>query len=439
MLIAQWVASGESTAPVMTETAVIVENGLIAQVLSIEQATREFPDLNRVELPGHLLTPGFVNAHTHVAMSLMRGYADDLPLQDWLNHRIWPAEGKYVSDEFVYDGALLGCYEMLLGGTTTFNDMYFFPEATARAAQSLGMQASLGMILIDFPSAYGTGPDDYLRKGLALRDQFRDDPGISFCLAPHAPYTVSDDAFKRVATLADELQLPVHVHLHETEFEVTESTNQHGKRPLERLAGLGLVGPGLIAVHAVHLDNAEIETLAKNNCSVVHCPHSNLKLGSGIAPISALLDAGVNLAIGTDGSASNNKLDLLAETRTAALLAKGASADAASFRASQALEAMTLGGARALGLEQRIGSIAPGKQADLIAIDLSAPHMQPVFDPVSQLIYAADRTQVSDVWIGGRHVAHRQQLTDSSGRNALSEVVSRIPVWQNRLSGVLVH
>jgi len=439
MLIPQWVATGEASAPVLTDSAVIVENGRISQVLPSEQAAQQFPDLTRVELPDHLVTPGFVNAHTHVAMSLLRGYADDLPLQEWLNNRIWPAEGKWVSEEFVYDGAVLGCFEMLLGGTTTFNDMYFFPEATARAAQSLGMRASVGMILIDFPSAYGAGPDDYLRKGLALRDQYRDEGHISFCLAPHAPYTVSDDAFKRVATLADELQLPVHVHLHETAFEVEESVKAHGKRPIARLADLGLVGPGLIAVHAVHLEDAEIETLAKNNCSVAHCPHSNLKLGSGIAPISDLLAAGVTLGIGTDGSASNNKLDLLAETRTAALLAKGASANAASFSAAQALEAMTLGGARALGLDHEIGSIAAGKQADLVAIDLSAPQVQPVFDPIAQLIYAADRTQVSDVWIGGRHVAHRQQLTVSSGRNALSEVVARIPVWQNRLSDVLDH
>jgi 5-methylthioadenosine/S-adenosylhomocysteine deaminase len=424
---------------VLTNTAVIVENGRISKVLPSEQADQEFPDLTRTELPGHLVTPGFVNAHTHVAMSLLRGYADDLPLQDWLNNRIWPAEGKWVSDEFVYDGAVLSCYEMLLGGTTTFNDMYFFPEATARAADAMGMRASLGIILIDFPSAYGSGPDDYLRKGLALRDQYNQNELISFCLAPHAPYTVSDDAFKRVATLADELQLPVHVHLHETAFEVEESVKQHGERPIGRLAKLGLVGPGLIAVHAVHLDESEIETLAKNNCSVAHCPHSNLKLGSGIAPISDLLAAGVTVGIGTDGSASNNKLDLLAETRTAALLAKGASADAASFGAAQALEAMTLSGAKALGLEHEIGSISAGKRADLVAIDLSAPQMQPVFDPVSQLIYAADRTQVSDVWIGGRHVAHRQQLTESSGRNALSEVVARIPVWQNRLSDVVDH
>jgi 5-methylthioadenosine/S-adenosylhomocysteine deaminase len=372
-------------------------------------------------------------------MSLMRGFADDLPLQTWLNDRIWPAEGKWVSKDFVYDGAVLACHEMLLGGTTLFNDMYFFPESTARAASALGIRASLGIIVIDIPSAYGTGPDDYLRKGTALRDTYREDGTISFTLAPHAPYTVSDPVFEQVVTLADELQLPVHVHVHETAFEVEDAVRLHGSRPLQRLESLGLLTPGLMAVHAVHLEDAEIQRLADNNCSVVHCPHSNLKLGSGIAPTGKMLQAGLNLAIGTDGSASNNRLDLIAEARTAALLAKGSSQDAARFSAAQALSAMTLGGARALGLDDALGTIRAGKQADLVSVDLSRPELQPVFDPVSQLIYSADRTAVADVWIGGQHVAHKQRLTNSSAHSAVSEVVSRIGVWQNRLSEVVNH
>lgn len=435
----EWIATVEPGEPVLSDSAVVVQDELILDVLPAAQARQQYPDMTRVSRPGHLLVPGFINAHTHAAMSLMRGFADDLPLQTWLNDRIWPAEGKWVSDEFVYDGAVLACHEMLLGGTTLFNDMYFFPEATARAASALGIRASLGMIVIDFPSAYGTGPDDYLRKGTALRDACRDDGYISFTLAPHAPYTVSDPVFSRVATLADELQVPVHIHVHETAFEVDDAMRQHGQRPLQRLESLGLLTPGLMAVHAVHLDDAEIRRLADNNCSVVHCPHSNLKLGSGIAPTGKMLQAGLNIAIGTDGSASNNRLDLIAEARTAALLAKGASEDAASFSAAEALTAMTLNGARALGLDGKLGSIRAGKQADLVAVDLSRPELQPVFDPVSQLIYTADRTAVSDVWIGGRHVAHKQRLTRSSAESAVSEVVSRIGVWQNRLSEVVNH
>lgn len=435
----EWVATVEPGEPVLRDHAVAVQDGSILGVLPAAQARQTYPDLTVIERPGHLLVPGFINAHTHAAMSLMRGFADDLPLQTWLNDRIWPAEGKWVSEDFVFDGAVLACHEMLLGGTTLFNDMYFFPESTARAATALGMRASLGIIVFDFPSAYGAGPDDYLRKGISLRDQYRDNSTVSFAVAPHAPYTVSDPVFARVVTLANELQLPIHIHLHETAFEVEESVRAHGVRPLERLNRLGLLTPQLMAVHSVHMNDEDIDQLGASNCSVVHCPHSNLKLGSGIAPTGKMLQAGINLAIGTDGSASNNRLDLIAEARTGALLAKGAAQDAACFSAWQALQALTIGGARALGLEDRLGSIRAGKRADLVSIDLGGPQTQPVFDPVSQLIYTADRTNVSDVWIDGGHVVHKQRLVNSSSQSTLSEVVSRIGVWQNRLSEVVDH
>jgi 5-methylthioadenosine/S-adenosylhomocysteine deaminase len=326
---------------------------------------------------------------------------------------------------------------MLRGGVTTFNDMYFFPEATARAALSMGMRARVGLIVVDFPSAYGSGPADYLAKGLRLRDTLRHEPSIGFTLAPHAPYTVSDDAFREVAKLSAELQLPVHVHVHETAHEVAEHEARLGMRPLERLARFGLIGPDLIAVHAVHVSDAEIRLLAAHGASVAHCPHSNLKLGSGVAPVARLLEAGVNVGIGTDGSASNNRLDLLLETRTASLLAKGASGDAAAFGAHRALHAATLGGACALGIGDEIGSLLPGKWADLVAIDLSDADQQPVHDPVSQLMFSAGREHVTDVWIAGTPVVVKRQMVDERALCTVSEVVGRYALWHNRLGKIV--
>ncbi len=432
-----WVATAERDTPLLRDASILVEDGRIAAIAPRDVARTRFAGVERMALATHLLVPGFVNLHTHAAMSLLRGTGDDLPLQRWLQERIWPAEGRLVNAQFVYDGAVLACHEMLMGGVTTFNDMYFFPESVAEAARALRMRAQVGIIVIDFPSAYATGPDDYLRKGLELRDRASDQPLLGFCLAPHAPYTVGDEALRRVATLARELDLPIHMHVHETAHEVAQSVASTGARPLQRLDRLGLLGPELIAVHAVHLDDTDLALMQARHVSVAHCPHSNLKLASGIAPVARLLDAGINVGIGTDGSASNNRLDLIGEARSAALLAKGASGRADVWPAEGVLEAMTIAGARALGLDARIGSIRVGKQADLVAVDLGAPELQPVFDPVSQFVYAAGREHVTDVWVDGVHVVHKRQLVDSASRGAVSEVVSRIRVWQNRLEGIL--
>ena len=401
-------------------------------MLPTAQALAQFSGYNRVDLPEHVLIPGLVNAHTHAAMSLMRGLADDLPLMRWLQEHIWPAETKHVSPRFVRDGTALACAEMLRGGITCFNDMYFFPESSLEAALEAGMRVALGLIVIDFPSAYASDPDDYLRKGLALRDRASEQPLVSFCFAPHAPYTVSDPTFRHVATLAAELDLPVHLHVHETEHEIERSVAEHGVRPLERLRRLGLVDSNLIAVHSVHLEQGEIELLARHGCSVAHCPSSNLKLASGFAPIEALRKAGVNICLGTDGAASNNRLDLLTEMRTAALLAKAVARDAEALPAHAALRAATLGGARALGLAGRIGSIEPGKRADLTAIALRAPELAPCYDPVSQLVYAAGREHVTHVWVDGA-----LQVRDGELRNPLISASGSLDthwqIWQNSL------
>ena len=425
----RWVIPVSPAATVLSDHAVVIEADRISAILPLADAIARYPDAARVQLPEHALIPGLVNLHTHAAMSLMRGIADDLPLMDWLQDHIWPAESRMVSDAFVHDGTLLACAEMLRGGVTCFNDMYFFPEAAARATLQAGMRAALGIIAVEFRSAYAVDAQDYLTKGIALRDSLRDEQLLSFCLAPHAPFTVSDDTFTQIAIYAGELDLPVHIHLHETSREISDSVTAHGLRPIARLEKLGLLGPSLLAVHGVHLNAAEIELLARHGCSVAHCPSSNLKLGSGIAPVSELIKAGVNLGIGTDGAASNNRLDLFAEMRLAALLAKGASGDPQIMPAHRVLEAATLGGARALGLQDQIGSIAPGKLADLTAVNLSATELSPCYDPVSHLVYAAGREHVTDVWVGGSRRVANGKLIDLDE----TALLSRAHYWKNKL------
>ena len=429
LIHARWVVPVEPAGAVLEDHAVAVTDGRIEAVLPQAEARARFPSHEELVLETHVLIPGLVNAHTHAAMSLMRGLADDLSLMRWLEEHIWPAEQKHVSPEFVRDGTLLACAEMLRGGITCFSDMYFFPEASLEAALACGLRSVHGLIVIEFPSAYASDPEDYLRKGLALRDRYREEPLASFTFAPHAPYTVSDASFRRIAALSAELDLPVHVHLHETADEVARSVAEHGVRPLERLGRLGLLGPGLIAVHAVHLSAGEVQSLARYGASVVHCPSSNLKLASGFAPVASLLQAGVNVALGTDGAASNNRLDLFQEMRTAALLAKAVSGDAEALPAHAALRMATLAGARALGLDGRIGSIVAGKQADLVAVDLSAPELVPCFDPVSHLVYAAGREHVSHVWVGGRLQLEERNLCN----DVFSALDTRMELWQNAL------
>ncbi len=401
-----------------------VRDGRIQAILPPDAPAPDYPS---VELSDHVLIPGLVNAHTHAAMSLMRGLSDDLPLMRWLEDHIWPAEREHVSAAMVRDGTLLACAEMLRGGITCFNEMYFFPEAALEAALAAGMRTALGIIVIDFPSAYASDPADYLRKGFALRDRSADQPLASFCLAPHAPYTVSDATFRQVATLAAELDLPVHLHLHETEDEIARSVAEHGVRPIERMHRLGIVGPGLIAVHAVHLEPGEISLLASHACSVAHCPSSNLKLASGFAPVEALRKAGVNVCLGTDGAASNNRLDLMQEMRTAALLAKAVARDAQAMPEHAALRAATLAGAQALGLGALTGSIEPGKAADLTAVALRGPELAPCYDPVSHLVYAAGREHVTHVWVNGEARVQEGKLLGE----AFSSLDTRWRIWQN--------
>ena len=438
LIHARWVIPVVPRAAVFERHAIAITDGRIVDVLPSVEATQRYRAADSHSLDTHALTPGLVNCHTHAAMALLRGIGDDLPLRRWLKDRIWPLEAALVSADFVHDGAQLAALEMLRSGTTTCSDMYFYPEASIRALRSVGMRAVAGIVAIEFPTAYAADAEDYLRKGLATRDTFRSDPLVSFTLAPHAPYTVADQTLKRIGVLAEELDLPIHIHVHETEDEIAESIAGHGCRPLHRLDRLGIVSERLIAVHAVHLDEHEIRLLAQRGASVAHCPASNLKLGSGLAPIAKLSAAGVNIAIGTDGAASNNRIDMLAELRLAALLAKGVAHDATAFGARAALQSATLGGACALGLDRRIGSIEVGKEADLVAFNLLPLETQPLYDVVAQIVYAAGREQVSDVWIAGKPVVHKRHALANHDGQLEKTLMANVSAWQNRCRQVLL-
>lgn len=438
LLHARWIIPVVPRAAVLERHAIAIKDGRIVQVLPSAEARQLYHAADEQSLDTHAVTPGLVNCHTHAAMALLRGVGDDLPLMRWLKERIWPLETALVSADFVHDGAQLAALEMLRSGTTTASDMYFYPEATIRALRGFGMRAVGGIVAIEFPTPYAVDAEDYLRKGLATRDMFRADSLVSFTLAPHAPYTVADQTLKRIVVLAEELDLPIHTHVHETEGEIAESIAQHGCRPLERLDRLGMVSERLIAVHAVHLSPHEIQLLAQRGASVAHCPASNLKLGSGLAPIAKLAAAGVNIAIGTDGAASNNRIDMLSELRLAALLAKGVAPDATAFSAPQVLESATLGGAMALGLDRRIGSIEVGKEADLVAFDMASVETQPLYDVISQIVYAAGREHVSDVWVAGTPVVRKRQVLRDSDGLLEKSLMASVSAWQNRARQVLL-
>ena len=429
LIHARWVVPVEPMEQVLEQHSIAISDGRIAAILPTEQTRREFRAEAEIELPQHALIPGLINAHTHAAMSLMRGLADDLPLMEWLNKHIWPAEGRYVSEEFVQDGTQLAIAEMLRGGTTCFNDMYFFPDAAARAASHAGIRAVVGMIVIDFPTAWAQNGEDYLHKGIKVHDQFHADPLITTAFAPHAPYTVSDGPLEKVVMYAEEMDVPIHMHVQETADEVNQALSANGKRPLQRLTELGIASPRLVAVHMTQLDDAEIAAFAAAGGHVVHCPESNLKLASGFCPVHKLLQAGVNVALGTDGAASNNDLDMFGEMRTAALLAKGVAGDASALPAAQALHMATLGGARALGLDEVTGSLQVGKAADIVAVDLGSLESQPLYHAISQLVYATGRDKVSDVWVAGRHLLKGRCLTTLDEQTLLEKAAA----WRSKI------
>ncbi len=426
-----WILTVNPDFEVLRDFAVVLEDNRIQTLIANDDVAELpcYPEAEIIHLPGCALMPGMVNSHTHASMSLFRGMADDLPLMEWLTGHIWPAESRWVDAGFAADGFRLAAAEMIRSGTTCLSDMFYFPDEAARCAQAIGMRSVIGLIVLDFPSAWAQNADEYLHKALAVHDEIRDMPLVNSALAPHAPYTVSDDPLRKIAMYSNELDVPVHMHVHETAAEVAEAQQKTGMRPLERLDQLNLLNPNLVAVHMTELDEFEIERLAETGVNVAHCPESNLKLGSGICPVAALLDKGVNLCLGTDGAASNNDLDLLGEMRTAALLAKGSSGDAKACNARQAIEMATINGARALGMASQIGSIETGKCADLIALDLSQLNTQPLYDPIAQIVYAASSRQISHVWIDGVPQLKDFELCSLDHR----EIIARAASWAQKI------
>ena len=430
LLLPEWIVPVEPAGVVLREHALGIRDGRIVLIAPRAQALA-LPAAERRELPGTLLAPGLVNAHGHAAMSLFRGLADDLPLMTWLQEHIWPAEAKWVSEEFVRDGSELAIAEQLQGGVTAFSDMYFFPEVASEVVHRTGVRAQITIPVLNFPVPGAHDTDEALRRGLELFADLRHHPRIKMAFGPHAPYTVSDDRLERVRVLAEQLDAGIHMHVHETAHEVQQALELSDERPLARLARLGLLGPRFQAVHMTQIDAADLDLLVHYNASVIHCPESNLKLASGFCPVERLWQAGVNVAVGTDGAASNNDLDLLGETRTAALLAKAVAGSATALDAHRALRMATLNGARALGIAEECGSLQLGKSADLVAFDLSALPQQPVYDPVSQLIYASGRDCVRHLWIGGKPLLENGELL----RIDEAALIAKARDWGRRIAG----
>ena len=435
MIDARWVIPVVPQNQVLENTSVVIHQGNIVDIAPTAIARSSYDATKIFALHDHVLTPGLINLHAHAGMTLMRGLADDLALMPWLQNHIWPAEQQIVSEKFVRDSALFGCAEMLAGGVTCFNDMYFHPQATAEAALQAGMRVQLGLVVLEFPTNYANNADDYIEKGLLFRDAWRGNPLLSASLAPHAPYTVEDTTFEKIITYAEQLNLGIHTHLHETKAEIAQSIEKYGVRPIKRMANLGLLGPGLIAAHCVQINDEDIDLLSAYGCHVAHCPSSNAKLASGIAPINNLFNAGVNVGLGSDGAASNNRQDMFAEMRMSALLAKAISEDATSIPAEQALAMATINSARALGLDNQVGSIEVGKFADLTAVRISDVETLPCFDPLSHLIYACGREHVSHVWVAGDLRFERSsQLAGLYANIEPNELKEIVLLWQSKLN-----
>jgi len=433
LISASWILPIVPANSVLEECALAIDKGTIIALCTQREAAARYAPRQQFDLPGQLLMPGLVNAHCHSAMTLLRGYADDLALQRWLEEAIWPAERELVSDAFVAAGSRLAIAEMITTGTTSFADMYFYPEATAREALNAGLRAQLAAPIFDGAGSWSSGADDSIHKTLKLRDDYKNHPLIEIGFGPHSPYSCSDATIGKIATFAAELEMPVMIHLHETEQEIAASLRDYGCRPLARVERLGLLGPRSQCVHMTTATDDELAVLAANGSHIVHCPSSNLKLASGMAPVAHYAAAGVNVALGSDGAASNNSLDLFSELRLAALLGSAVAGDPAAIGCHAALRMATLGGAGALGWQERIGSLEAGKQADLIAVDLTGIAQQPLYNPASQLAYSGAGSCVSHSWVAGRALLRDRQLTTINRAALLREVREQ---WQPQIAAL---
>jgi 5-methylthioadenosine/S-adenosylhomocysteine deaminase len=430
IISATWIFTGEDQDSVLIDHSLVVTDKKIQDIKPTVKVHEIYEAEEIYQLSNHILLPGLINTHTHSAMSLLKGYADDFQLETWLNDYIWPAESKFVNYDFVHDGSELAIAEMIKGGTTMFNDMYFFPEATAEAAKNLGIRANIGLVVMEFPSNYANDPQEYLNKGFEFRDNWRDNELISTSIAPHAPYSVSNSTFELINTYAEQLNLTIHTHLHETKNEIEESLKQFGSSPIERLGGLGLLGPKLMAAHCVHLSENDIYQLKSNGVSVLCNISSNMKLGSGFVDVYKLINNNINIAIGTDSSASNNRLDMFSEMRSMALNNKALTMKSEFLKPSEVIKMATINGAKALGLDDITGSILKNKYADIIAVNLDTIDTQPCYDPLASLVYCADRTSVEYVWINGDTKLKERVLVNIDE----NEILQKVKSWKNKIN-----
>ena len=429
IISASWIFTSNSEGQLLSDYSIVIENNKIIDLVHQSKVFDEYDADEVYQLTDHILIPGLINTHTHAAMSLFKGFADDLPLKDWLNNYIWPAEKKFVNSSFVKDGSILALSEMIKAGVTTFNDMYFYPDATAEASIELGIRSNIGLVVLDFPTNYAADPEDYLLKGFEFRDKWRNEDLITTSIAPHAPYSVSDEAFGLINTYSEELGIDIHIHLHETQWEIEDSVKRYGITPVQRLNNLGIISPSLIAAHCVYLNDQDMAILAKNKVSIVHNPSSNMKLGSGIADVAKMLKQNLNVSLGTDSSASNNRLDIMEEMRIASLLLKGTTKSPELLPATQAIKMATINGAKALGLESMIGSIEKNKIADLVAIDLNSIENQPIYNPLSTLVYSSTKSDVSYVWINGKVKLKEKKLVNVDEE----KIMQTAKIWQTKI------
>lgn len=436
IISARWIIPVAPKGTVLENHSVLINDGRIFAVLPTSEAESNYESDDWTKLGDEVLLPGFVNLHSHAAMNLVRGLGADLPLMEWLTKEIWPAEGRLMSPEFVEEGSFLAGLEMARGGTTTASDHYFFPESAAAGLRRAGLRCAVSGIVIGFPSAWCASDEEYLARAEELLKAHEGDEYVRATVAPHAPYTVSDESLAKCAELSRKYSAPIHMHVNETSVEVEGSLKEHGERPIQRLKRLGLLTDKLIAVHSVHASAEDIEEMKNAGASMCHCPCSNLKLASGFAPFADFIKSGVNVGIGTDGAASNDKLDMLGESRLAAMLAKAASGDPTAAKVHDVIEAATLGGARALHWDDRIGSIEPGKEADLVSISLSEVNSIPVQDPAAQLLYAADRSDVTRTWVHGRLIYARDELNIQTNYSDNVQQAKQIAEnWKQKLLG----
>lgn len=425
-----WIVPVVPQSTVLKDHALAIRDHRIVAIAKQVDIDNRYQASEKVQLDSHVLIPGLVNAHGHSPMALFRGIADDIPLMQWLEERIWPLEGKHVSADFVHDGSQLAMAEMIAGGTTCFADMYFFPDEVAKAASDINLRVQLASPVLDFPTVWAQDAEEYISKATRLHDDYRGSDVVYTAFGPHAPYTVSDGPLQKIAMLAEELDVPIHMHLHEAAQEVEDAVASDGRRPLQRLKDLGVISPRLLCVHATQLQTEEMELLASQGASVIHCPSSNLKLASGFCAVEKLRQTGVNVALGTDGAASNNDLDMFGEMQLAAMLAKAVAEDASALPAAAALEMATINGARALGLDNDLGSLEPGKFADMAAIDLNALNTLPVNNPLSHLVYACHASQVTDVWCGGKALLRNREPQTVD----MAVIQQKAAHWQNKFA-----